>query len=1005
MGRNSNPTSVVVTAPHKKNLKATNSFLEEKVCDILPTNPKKRPDAFKSMVPPPKTVLDYNINQIDAKLKKAVKMGVAQVHVTQTEASYKHPPPGYVFPEDVTEIKKIQYSTGGPPVWKFEEEKWWEQVLLKQVKSKHNFRALTAENRKFEKMILERDHQRLIKLVGPDWFQELSPQQFDTIDLLKTCILKDKKCKTIIHTQENIKSLGLMNRPKSKHIKMALDNCCECPVEFLLILYQALNGKRTEYSINDRLLLSGVVHLTIKETLKELHIRIPSPPPPLKKKKKPKKKPPKRIKCKCPYLQPFDFVPCPRKHTGVYKNNHIQYPESPYFSYLAELKKESTFKSDKARELYLQKKQSGITLTQHDDILKELKAAEKQYEKLFETEVTNLLKPSIYIPCDHVLLETAPTENGEESIECEDLPVSLESEICVCNVYGEKEPTVSPRTSLSQRSDVIIESRSSSLSTIIEQDSKPQLSKNQEEEEPATSQKISTDCKCKEEAEKNIKKNLNQNIQNDEKEKIGDGKSNTEDKKDDSLDSYKTQCDCLEKYRNRIKLYEKIKQRFMVQHDLMSLPEQYIVGGVTQGPDGQPVYMLSGVVPNYECSCAKMYQEYLEEQERLANMPHLPQGKQKYVVSGVHPTDKGNVFVLAGAVDTEECPCQKLYKSYEQRHTTCLDAYNDYVKKVEVDVVEYAQDIENDNRFDPESLRSLKGSSASDPFRNPSISKECENRLPPISESCEENTPHTQTKPNIAKTTCECGEIHNDEHLTGSFNVCSCMSFPNVCVEPEICECLGEPGVCACDLGPICLCDDEAVEEEEAEEEEEEEVPVRRYTILKEIPCNYRRQVEILQNALTVMAEDGFPLAKLPDSYKLPIFKLWMQMRCGKYWEQEIRRPMHFMSMLHWRHTDHCKGKMKQRAGLGMPPEEAQKYTWARARTVKKIVLAKDTSYYREVKQIAINEAREFFPTTHSYEFPVPVFRDCYFSYLPSKEDACTVWKPWYSHEFKKLRR
>lgn len=39
-----------------------------------------------------------------------------------------------------------------------------------------------------------------------------------------------------------------------------------------------------------------------------------------------------------------------------------------------------------------------------------------------------------------------------------------------------------------------------------------------------------------------------------------------------------------------------------------------------------------------------------------------------------------------------------------------------------------------------------------------------------------------------------------------------------------------------------------------------------------------------LQKALASLEEDGFPLAKLPEAYKLPHFKLWMQFRCGKSW-------------------------------------------------------------------------------------------------------------------------
>lgn len=94
----------------------------------------------------------------------------------------------------------------------------------------------------------------------------------------------------------------------------------------------------TCYSINDRLLLSAVVHLTMRETLRELHIRIPSPPP-KKKQKKPKvPKEPKKT-YESPYLEPYTFKPTPRKYTGVYEDKHRQYPDIPYFSYIEELVK------------------------------------------------------------------------------------------------------------------------------------------------------------------------------------------------------------------------------------------------------------------------------------------------------------------------------------------------------------------------------------------------------------------------------------------------------------------------------------------------------------------------------------------------------------------------------------------------------------------------------------------------------------------------------------------
>lgn len=83
----------------------------------------------------------------------------------------------------------------------------------------------------------------LLRRAGPDWYQELSPKQLSTVDNLRDCILKDLSEKDIIHTKENIASLGLVLRPNQNHIKVALRFCCTCPVEFLLILYQVTNPK------------------------------------------------------------------------------------------------------------------------------------------------------------------------------------------------------------------------------------------------------------------------------------------------------------------------------------------------------------------------------------------------------------------------------------------------------------------------------------------------------------------------------------------------------------------------------------------------------------------------------------------------------------------------------------------------------------------------------------------------------------------------------------------
>lgn len=87
-------------------------------------------------------------------------------------------------------------------------------------------------------------HNYLLALAGPEWYQELSPRQINCVNQLKECIIKDLATKTTINCYENLAYLGLVPRPKRRLIRTAMQICCACPVEFLLILYQMINPKR-----------------------------------------------------------------------------------------------------------------------------------------------------------------------------------------------------------------------------------------------------------------------------------------------------------------------------------------------------------------------------------------------------------------------------------------------------------------------------------------------------------------------------------------------------------------------------------------------------------------------------------------------------------------------------------------------------------------------------------------------------------------------------------------
>lgn len=87
------------------------------------------------------------------------------------------------------------------------------------------------------------DHYLLLSMIGPDWYQELSPSQLKAVDRLNCAISHDLHYHTLQHCMSVMKDLGIFFRPKAEHLQMALMYCCQNPVEFLLILYQIMNPK------------------------------------------------------------------------------------------------------------------------------------------------------------------------------------------------------------------------------------------------------------------------------------------------------------------------------------------------------------------------------------------------------------------------------------------------------------------------------------------------------------------------------------------------------------------------------------------------------------------------------------------------------------------------------------------------------------------------------------------------------------------------------------------
>lgn len=368
---------------------------------IPATSTEKKINYFKSYKPRTGEVLDYNISETFLQMEH---IGT-QIKYRETKAEYE-PAPEYMKKQQIKK-KKILYSSSGPPQWKFVNEIRLQKQEELQESFKKEFKEFVKQRRNIDKYNNDYHHSVIQSLCGPEWYQELSPKQIKTVNTLRDCMAKDLKNGTIFFTKNAIALLGLVCRPHNKKIELALRYSCGSPIEFLFILYQLLEPKRKKYSLNDRLLLSAAVHLTMAQTLRELHVRIPSPVRRSKSGTNKSKKKQKKKNYASPYLIPYTFKPNPAKYTGIYRKKHIQHPESPYFVYLDFFRVEKSIAQDYS-EFNLEDLEEN-----EKELVEETIQAQKTFKEIHNCENIILLKPTIWKSCGE--FETYKKKRLEET--------------------------------------------------------------------------------------------------------------------------------------------------------------------------------------------------------------------------------------------------------------------------------------------------------------------------------------------------------------------------------------------------------------------------------------------------------------------------------------------------------------------------------------------------------------------------------------------------------------
>ncbi|XP_017773566.1 PREDICTED: uncharacterized protein LOC108560507 [Nicrophorus vespilloides] len=1080
-----------------------------KVCDIPKTGPPK-PDPMVEFRPKSKMIKDYNIDQTYAVMDK----GPVKLKYRYTEAEYEFYPPDHEFSKVSDKIRSRKQHGRGPleellqDAWAAVVEKHQKKIKEYNMKNHEEVRLKSIKEKKATEKLM-------LRILGPAWYQELSPKQCKVVDNLDQSMKRDMKHKSVSCTIESLASLGLVKLPYHKHVELALSTSCGCPVEFLLILYDLRHPKRNVYSINERLLLSAVVRLTLRSTLKELHIRIPSPPgsPRKVKKKHAKVKP---VHYESPYLVPYTFVPKPWIF-NKYQKADKEYPQSFFFSYKEELienliklcsenniiaavtKEEDVVESSESStsnisstkdgsntcnltaktECKLRIKGKDCLVTNADpieckleidyptssstlsissttdtdcyaemekELVKEWIAAQRYYNKMFQTKcVSALHKTSIYIPC----FLKAQTENRKDSEATKtDDSVSMVEEIpaieevveqnkieCVDTtmpcIKEEQEPekaTCDAENEIKENGDEEgggEEEKSSSadcgcgccLTNKSETDEESIITKNSNSEEccalkqefPDIKRETSntlnvnvndTDyCFCKDKILQDIRNSCCQCEQCEADRRaanakntmiIADTKQNEDGDNVKIISGFKSEkiCTCMEKYKAKWEKADAIRDVRKAQEALKSLNEKFVITGTTMGKDGKPVYILSSVQPKQECECIRKLKEIEEDKKRIALMPTLPEGCNQYIITGVHARPEGNIYILSGARKNPSCSCMNLYDEFTKNHSDCLELFEEYMKKIKHDTEEYMQEMNEYSEF-------IASENITEPEETVVEAEELDEC--PCACVCEENMKDKVCSLNkyIEGINAE-GEFENEEE-----SECSLYNLP---ADECCCDCLEEKesieGPCGVTPERPCKIEESFETIEEIEEEEAEEDRFNRYIILNKLPEDPEEQLHLLKKALSKLAEDGYPLARLPEIHKLPHFKLWLKMRCRNFWTQKDKAKFIPTSKSNWKHVD------MYRKDVRLPKkyfllDKPEMQNWRYAKTIKDFNMSTKENFYRNVKWRSIDYARQLYPTFVSYEFPTKAFRDVFYAYLNSNENDVTPIRMWLTHEYR----
>ncbi|XP_024941712.1 uncharacterized protein LOC107268641 isoform X2 [Cephus cinctus] len=155
----------------------------------------------------------------------------------------------------------------------------------------------------------------------------------------------------------------------------------------------------------------------------------------------------------------------------------------------------------------------------------------------------------------------------------------------------------------------------------------------------------------------------------------------------------------------------------------------------------------------------------------------------------------------------------------------------------------------------------------------------------------------------------------------------------------------------------------------------------------------------IMHEELKKMANEGFPLAKLPACHLMPQLQFFIMYRKGVAYSEYDKKLIMDSSIQSWNMMTITPFKKLTKPTLGISNEKLKNLTYDNATQMNTKIAQVKALWLSELRKSRVLKTRFLWSSMEFGRFPNMSFKQAYFTYLPAKEADGHVFRPWKTSE------